>query len=675
MSEYDKNDFYSILEILVDDHIRNVSSSLIKKSYRKLALQYHPDKGNIAGDIIFKRISNAYEILIDFSKKNDYDMWYLKYFKRGTVSEKILEKEKAKKLGIQHNEQNRINKEARQKEEEEKERIRKEKREEEQREHQRRRAREREKVRIAEEKRQQKLKEIAKREQEVLERRRQEERKKIEKRIFEEKAKESEAARLRKQMRKERIRIWKENQRLGKLGNPSSKESPHLKEGLNKESINSNQNEDIKTSNQQKSTPKQSSNPLSTEKPSPKANTSPTKGQTKTKYYKEEHLSKADLLKKIKDLEKASAEIHEQRESLETESESFRKQADGLKKSAEQALKRFMKQYEESLKRADKKLEKSLQLIDEADLRHADLLEKLDEYDELKEVYTAQYGEIPLDDEVDGNEENGDRYEIENSEGQDPLLNSPKQSFTTSPSPSFYGENNSPASNSKKFDEKTWSPFGFGSNFKGFDVPQADIPSSTRFSFTSKPPASAFNFSSAPNSSFQKFTEAEPKNKSTPIGSFSFNPKVESFQQSNVKFSESHATSNFGSSNAFNFKQSSSNGSRQTFSEFAEDHNISAEGSFESVGKNPEESFGTKTRTEGFSGTFFNQNDWSSSRGSASIDGINATTNRGINTEFSGSTGFAKFGSIPSAPAPASSPFSFSFGFSENAGRNSRARL
>jgi DnaJ family protein A protein 2 len=44
----------------------------IKKAYRKLCLQHHPDKG---GDVNkFKEISSAYETIGDPSKKNEYDL-------------------------------------------------------------------------------------------------------------------------------------------------------------------------------------------------------------------------------------------------------------------------------------------------------------------------------------------------------------------------------------------------------------------------------------------------------------------------------------------------------------------------------------------------------------------------------------------------------------------------
>ena len=64
-------DYYNILGV-------NKSSNKeeIKTAYKKLALKYHPDK-NIdnkeEAENKFKEISEAYEILSDDEKKNNYD--------------------------------------------------------------------------------------------------------------------------------------------------------------------------------------------------------------------------------------------------------------------------------------------------------------------------------------------------------------------------------------------------------------------------------------------------------------------------------------------------------------------------------------------------------------------------------------------------------------------------
>jgi curved DNA-binding protein CbpA len=49
---------------------------MIKKAYHRLSLKYHPDKNpdNLEkAHEIFKKINNAYEILIDPEKREEYD--------------------------------------------------------------------------------------------------------------------------------------------------------------------------------------------------------------------------------------------------------------------------------------------------------------------------------------------------------------------------------------------------------------------------------------------------------------------------------------------------------------------------------------------------------------------------------------------------------------------------
>lgn len=63
-------DFYKILGVN-----RNASEDEIKKAFRKLALQYHPDKNpnNKKAEEKFKEISEAYDVLSDPKKKQFYD--------------------------------------------------------------------------------------------------------------------------------------------------------------------------------------------------------------------------------------------------------------------------------------------------------------------------------------------------------------------------------------------------------------------------------------------------------------------------------------------------------------------------------------------------------------------------------------------------------------------------
>jgi molecular chaperone DnaJ len=65
-----KRDYYEVLGVE-----RSASEDDIKKAYRKLAVQYHPDKnpGNKSAEEKFKEISEAYEVLRDQDKRTKYD--------------------------------------------------------------------------------------------------------------------------------------------------------------------------------------------------------------------------------------------------------------------------------------------------------------------------------------------------------------------------------------------------------------------------------------------------------------------------------------------------------------------------------------------------------------------------------------------------------------------------
>lgn len=67
-----KRDYYEILGVG-----RSATSEEIKKSYRKLALQYHPDKnpGDKAAEEKFKEAAEAYEVLSDSDKRARYDRY------------------------------------------------------------------------------------------------------------------------------------------------------------------------------------------------------------------------------------------------------------------------------------------------------------------------------------------------------------------------------------------------------------------------------------------------------------------------------------------------------------------------------------------------------------------------------------------------------------------------
>jgi len=67
-----KRDFYEVLEVP-----KNATDDEIKKSYRKMAMKYHPDRNpdNKASEEKFKEAKEAYEVLSDPQKKAAYDQY------------------------------------------------------------------------------------------------------------------------------------------------------------------------------------------------------------------------------------------------------------------------------------------------------------------------------------------------------------------------------------------------------------------------------------------------------------------------------------------------------------------------------------------------------------------------------------------------------------------------
>ena len=65
-----KTDFYE--QLGVD---RSANAAELKSAYRKLAKKYHPDvnPGDAAAEQKFKEISEAYAVLSDPKKKQEYD--------------------------------------------------------------------------------------------------------------------------------------------------------------------------------------------------------------------------------------------------------------------------------------------------------------------------------------------------------------------------------------------------------------------------------------------------------------------------------------------------------------------------------------------------------------------------------------------------------------------------
>src|SRR6187549_1409678 len=73
-------DFYEILGVA-----KTASAEEIKKAYRKVAMQFHPDRnpGDKAAEEKFKEAAEAYEILSDADKKAQYDRFGHAAFAQG----------------------------------------------------------------------------------------------------------------------------------------------------------------------------------------------------------------------------------------------------------------------------------------------------------------------------------------------------------------------------------------------------------------------------------------------------------------------------------------------------------------------------------------------------------------------------------------------------------------
>src|SRR5215475_1468190 len=75
-----KQDYYATLGVA-----REAGADDIKKSYRKLAMQFHPDRnpGDKQAEARFKEVSEAYDVLKDDQKRAAYDRFGHAAFENG----------------------------------------------------------------------------------------------------------------------------------------------------------------------------------------------------------------------------------------------------------------------------------------------------------------------------------------------------------------------------------------------------------------------------------------------------------------------------------------------------------------------------------------------------------------------------------------------------------------
>ena len=65
-----KRDYYEILDIQ-----RDACDEDVKKSYRRMAMKYHPDRNPGANEALFREAAEAYEVLSDAEKRRIYDLY------------------------------------------------------------------------------------------------------------------------------------------------------------------------------------------------------------------------------------------------------------------------------------------------------------------------------------------------------------------------------------------------------------------------------------------------------------------------------------------------------------------------------------------------------------------------------------------------------------------------
>lgn len=407
-----KEDYYAVLEIEVSSHISEVDPSTIKKAFRKLALIYHPDKGKEAGDVIFKNLNRVYEVLIDPTKKSEYDNWYKKFYKRTHVTQNHIAKERTKKQKMEQAELRRMKEESGKKNQAEKD------------------------AKVQEAERERKAREKQKREEEVLKKRREEEKRKVEEKLrkerMEKKKKEQERAneekeqklraeqalrdekarKLREEVLKkqsaERVRKEKLKQRSEELKNLFTSNEENRAKGYTSQSAYQHMHQGNTNSGW--------SNPQYYASSDSPQNGEREFARPRTSHFKEQHMSKADFHKKIRKLQEEAEKCHEDREKFTDECEDFDKKAERIEISAKKALEKAEKKYRDSIAKAEVMFNKAKSAQESANMAHSKMELYLNEYEELFDKYGNIYGEPNSEEEEEvseGSEEDNESLEPE----------------------------------------------------------------------------------------------------------------------------------------------------------------------------------------------------------------------------------------------------------------------
>ena len=82
-----KRDYYEVLEVT-----RSASAEEVKRSYRKLAVKFHPDKNpdDPHAEEKFKELGEAYDVLMDVDKRSAYDRFGHAAFAQGTGNDQSI---------------------------------------------------------------------------------------------------------------------------------------------------------------------------------------------------------------------------------------------------------------------------------------------------------------------------------------------------------------------------------------------------------------------------------------------------------------------------------------------------------------------------------------------------------------------------------------------------------